>query len=153
MGWRFTDESVIGAGHWYLNWGDPFSERFVTLTDVIQIADNPVWCRREHAMIVTKIVSGVGNLLDDMRGMYHRDGTQVRIGAGTPMEFTVLRAHQAVQHALALLVDALVECRRGPVERALTADQQPASLIAFTMSDALNCCYQLAMRLPQASGE
>lgn len=148
MEWRFIDESVIGVGHWYLNWGDPVNERLVSLTDVIQIADNPVWCLREHTTILTRIVEGVEDLLDDMGGMYEPGGTPVRLGAGTPMEFTVLRAHHAVQHALALLVDAMVECRKGPIRQALTADPLLASVLAFTMSDALNCCYRLAMHLP-----
>lgn len=153
MEWRFIDESLVGVGHWYLDWGDPINERLVTLTHVIQIADNPVWCLREHTSILTAIVEGVEDLLDDMGGMYHQDGSPVRLGPGTPMEFTVLRAHQAVEHALALLVDALVECRKGPVQVALTADPDLSAKLAFTMSDALNCCYRLAMHLQQPDPE
>lgn len=151
MEWRFTYDSVIGVGHWYLNWGDPLSEQLVTLADVIQIADNPVWCLREHTAILNRIVTAVEDLLEDMSGMTNSDGSPARLVPSSPMVFTVARAQGAVQHALALLVDAIVECRKGPIEQAVSSDQALAASLAFTMAEALNCIFRLGTHLPAQS--
>ena len=145
--WRFVEDSLIGVGHWYLNWGNPIDEQLVTLTQVIQVADNPVWCLREHCAILLRIIGAAEGLLEDMRGLYDPDGAPVKLASGSPMEHTVLRAHHAVQHALALLVDAMVECRKGPIERALRQDPGLASELAFATADAVNCVYRLSVHL------
>ncbi|MGQ0616578.1 MAG: hypothetical protein ACT4PW_06235 [Acidimicrobiia bacterium] len=147
--WRFTEGSVLSVGHWYLDWGDPEGETLLTLTQVIHASDNPVWCLREHAQVLGRIVAGAEDLVADLAGLGHDEhGAPIRMGESSPMVPSVLRAHRSIHHALALLVDALVECRKGPVENALRADADLASSLAFSMSDAVNCCYRLELHFP-----
>ena len=49
-------------------------------------------------------------------------------------------------------VDALVECRKGPVQMAMQTNQTLASDLAFALSDAVNCCYRLERHLPLYEG-
>jgi len=146
--WRFSEGSVLSIGHWYLDWGDPQKETLLTLTQVIHASDNPIWCLREHANVLGRIVNGAEELLADLGGLGTADGLPVRLARSSPIVGSVLRAHHSTQHALALLVDALVECRKGPVERALRSDGELGMSLTFSMSDAVNCCYRLEGHLP-----
>jgi len=147
--WRFSEGSVLSIGHWYLDWGDPQNETLLTLTQVIHASDNPVWCLREHANVMMRIVDGAEELLVDLAGLgTAEDGSPVRLAQSSPIVGSVLRAHHSIQHALALLVDALVECRKGTVERALRGDSVLGMSLTFSMSDAVNCCYRLEGHLP-----
>ena len=150
MEWHFNEGSVLSIGHWYLDWGDPEHETLLTLTQVIYASDNPIWCLKEHAIVLRRIISAAEDLLADLAGLGHgEDGMPARLLRDSPMVTSVLRAHHAVHHAMALLVDALVECRKGPVENAMLADATLSSSLAFVLSEAVNCTYRLEMRLPR----
>ena len=146
--WRFTDQSLFGFGNWYLDWGDSDRERLVTLSDVVQLSDNPAWCLREHSGILGKISGAVDDLLDDLAGLSVPDGEEVQLRRGTPMSVTVRRAYAALQHATVLLADAMVECRKGALEHAMRQDPLLSSGVAFALSDGMNGCYRLARYLP-----
>lgn len=150
--WRFSEGSVLSIGHWYLNWGDPTGEMLLTLTQVIHESDNPIWCLREHADVMNRIVDGAEELLVDLTGLGTVNDQPVRLSAASPMVGSVFRAHRSMHHALALMTDALVECRKGPVEMAMQTDRALASEILFAMSDTLNSCYRLESHLPLIDG-
>lgn len=145
--WRFVEDSLIGVGHWYLHWGDPVDEQCVTLSQVIHLIDNAVWCLREHCAILGRIVAAAEDVLGDLGGLRGVDGEPAQLGPGSPMEHTVQSAMRAVQHALALLVDAMVEHRKGPVERALLEDPRLAAELAFATAEAINCAFRLSLHL------
>ena len=146
--WRFTDGSVLGSGHWFVDWGDPISERRITLTELIHVSDNPVWCLREHTNIMKQIVDAADDVIADIVGVVDDYGQPAMLVASSPMELAARRTASALQHSLALLVDALVECRKGPMRDALDRDFAFASDVAFVMSDALNCTWRIAQQLP-----
>ncbi len=150
--WRFSEPSVLSIGHWYLEWGDPNEETLLTLTQVIRASDNPIWCLREHAAVLTRIIDGAEDLIADLAALDIGAEGPVRLLQSSPMVASVLRAHNSVQHALALLVDALVECRKGPVQMAMQTNQTLASDLAFALADAVNCCYRLERHLPLYEG-
>jgi len=146
--WRFPEQSLLAIGNWYLDWGDPERERLVTLSDLIKLSDNPAWCIREHADILGRVVAAVDDLLADLLGLSTSQGEVLRLVEGSPMAFTAVRAYQALQHAIALLVDALVECRKGALEELMRRDPMLSSTVAFALSDAMNGCYRLALHFP-----
>lgn len=150
--WRFSEPSVLSIGHWYLEWGNPNEEALLTLTQVIQASDNPIWCLREHAAVLARIIDGAEDLLADLASVDGGSDAPMRLVQSSPMVASVIRAHNSIQHALALLVDALVECRKGPVQMAMQTNQTLASDLAFALSDAVNCCYRLERHLPLYEG-
>ena len=149
MEWRFEEGSVLSIGHWYLNWGDPLDEHILTLTQVIQVTGNAVWCFREHAKVLDRIIEGVEPLLADLASLgVDEDGFPNRLAQHSAIVVSVVRAYNAVHHALSLLVDALVEYRHGSFRTQLAADGSLAADLTFAMGEAVNCGYLLEQHLP-----
>jgi len=146
--WRFTDDSMLSIGHWYESYGDPANEALLTLTQVIRMTDNPVWCLSEHTKVLRQVVSAANDLLTNLdEAMPSSDDESNAIDVTTPMGNSILRAHQAVQHVSMLLVDALVECRKGRMDAALRADPALGTEVIYGLSDAVNIQAWLASRV------
>ena len=145
---------MLSVGHWYEAFGDPANEALLTLTQVIRMTDNPVWCLTEHARVTRQVVAAANDLLTSLDESLPAgpDGT-VQIDAMTPIGTSVLRAHQAVQHVSMLLVDALVECRKGRMDTALRADPGFCTEVVYALADALNTQAWLASRVRYSSDD
>ncbi len=149
ISWHFTEETVFSPGFWYVDWGDPVNEGIVTLTQAVSMADTPMWCIHEHALVLGRIVKAADALLDDLDRALDDDVDVARpVAADSPLAGTVLSAYQSLHHAYILLVDALVECRKGRLERDLRAQREEAAELCLVMADAYNAILQLRRRLP-----
>ena len=139
---------MLSVGHWYEAYGDPANESLLTLTQVIRLTDNPVWSLTEHAKIVRQVVAAANDLLTSLDDAVPAgpDGSNA-IDVTSPMGTSVLRAHQAVQHVTMLLVDALVECRKGRMDMAFSVDPGLCRDVIYGLSDAINTQAWLASRV------
>jgi len=146
--WRFTEESLLSIGHWYEAFGDPSNEALLTLTQVIRLTDNPVWCLTEHARVLRQIVTAANDLLGSLdEAMPTNPDGSGTVAPDTPMGLSIRRAYQAVQHATMLLVDGLVECRKGRMETALRTDPRLCAEVVYALADAVNTQAWLMSRL------
>ncbi len=149
ISWHFTEESVFSPGFWYVDWGDPVHEGVITLTQAVNMADTPMWCIHEHALVLRRIITAAEGLLDDLDQALSHDFDEPRpVAADSPLFGTVLAAHRSLHHAYVLLVDALVECRKGRLERDLRAQREEAAELCLVMADAYNTTLHLRRRLP-----
>lgn len=149
ISWHFTEESVFSPGFWYVDWGDPVHEGIITLTQAVSMSDTPMWCIHEHALVLRRIIDGAERLLDDLDQALSHDFDEPRpVTADSPLAGTVLSAYRALHHAYILLVDALVECRKGRLERDLRAQREEAAELCLVMADAYNTTLHLRRRLP-----
>jgi hypothetical protein len=139
--WRYVDESRIGLGSWFHEYGDPMRESRLTLTQVVQMSDDPVWCVREHAKVMADITEHLLGLLNDIEASYPQSAViegEISVDRDSPMAATLLQGHHALQYVVVLLVDALVECRRGRLEMALFNDRDLAATVLFALAEAQN---------------
>lgn len=139
--WRYVDETRIGLGSWFHEYGDPVHETRLTLTQVVQLSDDPVWCVREHVKVIGEITEHVLGLLRDIEGFHPQSAViqgDVRVERDSPMAVTLLQGYQALQNVVVLLVDALVECRRGRLEMALFNDRDLAATTLLALAEAKN---------------
>lgn len=136
--WRFTEDTRLSIGHWYEAFGDPANEALLTLTQVIRITDNPVWCLSEHGRVVRQVVTAAEELIRNLDEAMPESADSGWINVATPMGQSVLNAHNAVRHVTMLLVDALVECRKGRMDAALHQDAALAADTLCVLADALN---------------
>lgn len=136
--WRFTEDTRLSIGHWYEAFGDPANESLLTLTQVIRITDNPVWCLTEHAGVVRQVVTAADELIRNLDEAMPDSAESGGIDVATPMGQSVLNAHNAVRHVTMLLIDALVECRLGRMDSALRNDAALAADTLYVLADALN---------------
>ncbi len=150
--WRFTEESRLSIGHWYEAFGDPANEALLTLTQVIHITDNPVWCLSEHTNVVRQVIAAADELIRNLDEAMPDSAESGGIGVGTPMGQSVLNAHNAVRHVTMLLIDALVECRKGRMDSALRQDPRLAADTMYALADALNTQAWLASSLRYEPG-
>lgn len=149
ISWHFTEESVFSPGFWYVDWGDPANEGIITLTQAVQMADTPMWCIHEHGLVLRRIIAAAESLLDDLDQALSHDFDEPRpVAPDSPLFGTVLAAYRSLHHAYVLLVDALVECRKGRLERDLRAQREEAAELCLVMADAYNCTLHLRRRLP-----
>ena len=146
--WRFTEESMLSIGHWYEAFGDPANEALLTLTQVVRLTDNPVWSLTEHARVLRQVLTAANALLSSLDEAIPAgpEGTDA-IDATTPIGTSILRAHQAVQHMSMLLIDALVECRKGRMDMAFRTDPGLCTEVIYVLADALNIQAWLASRV------
>ena len=152
--WRFTEDSKLSIGHWYEAYGDPVNEALLTLTQVIRMTDNPVWSLTEHARVTRQVVTAANDLLSSLdEAMPAGPDGSATIDATTPIGNSILRAHQAVQHVAMLLVDALVECRKGRMDAALRVDPAFCTEVIYALSDAINTQAWLASRVRYPSDD
>jgi hypothetical protein len=139
--WRYVDESRIGLGSWFHEFGDPIHESRLTLAQVVRLSDDPVWCVREHVQVMADITEHVLGLLNDIEAAYPQaaviEGT-IRVDRDSPMAATLLQGHLALQNVIVLLVDALVECRKGRLEMALFNDRTLSATMLLTLAEAMN---------------
>ncbi|MGH9226125.1 MAG: hypothetical protein ACRD2W_20600 [Acidimicrobiales bacterium] len=146
--WRFTEDTMLSVGHWYEAYGDPANEALLTLTQVIRMTDNPVWCLHEHTKVLRKVVGAANDLLTSLDEAMPTDpGDDNSIDVTTPIGTSILRAHQALQHVAMLLVDALVECRKGRMDAAFRVDPGLCTEVIYGLSDAINTQAWLAHRV------
>jgi hypothetical protein len=149
ISWHFTEESVFSPGFWYVDWGDPVNEGIVTLTQAVSMADTPMWCIHEHGLVLRRIIKASESLLDDLDQALSHDFDEPRpVAADSPLAGTVLSAYQSLHHTYILLVDALVECRKGRLERDLRNQRDEAAELCLVMADAYNTILHLRRRLP-----
>ena len=149
ISWHFTEESVFSPGFWYVDWGDPVNEGIVTLTQAVSMSDTPMWCIHEHGLVLRRIIAAAESLLDDLDQALSHDFDEPRpVAADSPLAGTVLSAYQSLHHTYILLVDALVECRKGRLERDLRAQREEAAELCLVMADAYNTILHLRRRLP-----
>jgi hypothetical protein len=116
-------------------------ESRLTLTQVVQMSDDPVWCVREHAKVMSDITEHLLGLLNDIEAAYPQAAViqgEISVDRDSPMAATLLQGHQALQYVVVLLVDALVECRRGRLEMALFNDRELAATVLFALAEAQN---------------
>jgi hypothetical protein len=139
--WRYVDESRIGLGSWFHEYGDPVLESRLTLTQVVQLSDDPVWCVREHVKVTRDITEHVLGLLGTIEASYPQsaviEGT-IQVDRSSPMAATLVQGHLALQNVVLLLIDAVVECRKGRLEMALFNDKDLAATMLFALSEAMN---------------
>jgi hypothetical protein len=139
--WRYVDDSRIGLGSWFHEYGDPVLESRLTLTQVVHLSDDPVWCVREHVKVTKDITEHVLGLLNTIEESYPQsaaiEGT-IRVDRDSPMAATLLQGHLALQNVVLLLIDALVECRHGRLEMALFNERDLAATMLLTMAEAMN---------------
>lgn len=150
--WRFTEGSALSVGHWYYEWGDVENESLLTLAEVMRVSDNPVWCLREHVRVLSQINDATLVLVGDITEALPLQESGGRVSHDSPLARSLAGAHQALHHAVALLIDALVECRKGRLEAGLRDDAELASATAFAIADALNSTHvleQLLIREPE----
>lgn len=146
--WRFTEDTILSIGHWYEAYGDPAGESLLTLTQVIRLTDNPVWCLTEHTKVLRQVIQAANDLLTSLDEAIPGSAEEGNaIDVTSPMGNSVLRAHQAVHHVSMLLVDALVECRRGRMDAAFRADPSLCTEVIYGLSDAVNTQAWLASRV------
>lgn len=148
--WRFSTGSVLDDGNWFIDHGDPVNEGILSLKQVIQISDDPVFCLIEHMRIQDRIVAAAVSLLRDLdAALPAADGRRAgRLAADSPLVGSLLRARSAMQHVLLQAVDGLVECRKGRIEQALLADAPLATEVLFSLATAQNTMWWLEARLP-----
>ncbi len=149
ISWHFTEGSVFSPGFWYRDWGDPAHEAVITLAQAVSLADTPMWCIHEHGLVLRRIIDAAEALLDDLDQALGPDWDEPRpVQPDSPLFATVLNAHRALHHAHIVLVDALVECRKGRLERDLRAQRDEAADLCLVMADASNTILHLRRRLP-----
>lgn len=149
ISWHFVEDSVFSPGFWYVDWGDPANEALITLTQAVRMSDTPMWCIHEHALVMRRIIKGAEGLLADLDDALGDDTDEPRpVSPESPLAETVVAASQSLHHAYVLLVDALVECRKGRLERDLRAQRDEAADLALVMADAFNALLHLRRRLP-----
>ena len=139
--WRYVDDSRIGLGSWFHEYGDPKLESQLTLTQVVQLSDDPVWCVREHVKVTRDITEHVLELLNTIEASYPQSAAiegKVRVDRASPMAATLVQGHLALQNVVLLLIDALVECRKGRLEMALYNDRDLAATMLLTLAEAMN---------------
>jgi hypothetical protein len=139
--WRYVDGSRIGLGSWFHEYGDPVHESRLTLSQVVRLSDDPVWCVREHGKVMADITGHVLGLLKDIEASYPQAAViegQIRVDRESPMAQTLVQGHLALQNVVLLLVDALVECRKGRLEMALFNDRELSADILLTLAEAMN---------------
>jgi hypothetical protein len=139
--WRYVDDSRIGLGSWFHEYGDPVLESRLTLTQVVQLSDDPVWCVREHVKVTRDITEHVLGLLNTIESSYPQsaviEGT-IRVDRSSPMAATLVQGHLALQNVVLLLIDALVECRTGRLEMALFNERDLAASMVLALAEAMN---------------
>ena len=146
--WRFTEDSKLSIGHWYEAYGDPINESLLTLTQVIRMTDNPVWCLTEHTKVLRQVAGAANDLLSSLdEAMPTGPDGSGAVDVTSPMGNSILRAHQALQHVTMLLVDALVECRKGRMDAAFRVDPALCTEVIYGLSDAINTQAWLASRV------
>lgn len=139
--WRYVDQSRIGLGSWFHEFGDPQRESRLTLTQVVQMSDDPVWCVREHVKVMRDITEHVLSVLNDIEAAYPQAAViegDVRVDRSSPMAGTLMQGHLALQNVVLLLVDALVECRKGRLEMALFNDRELSATVLMALAEAMN---------------
>jgi hypothetical protein len=139
--WRYVDESRIGLGSWFHEFGDPVHESRLTLTQVVRLSDDPVWCVREHVKVIGDITEHVLGLLRDIEASYPQAAViegEVRVDRDSPMARTLVQGQMALQNVVLLLVDALVECRKGRLEMALFNDRELSAISLLALAEAMN---------------
>lgn len=147
--WVYAEPSRLGGGNWFEAWGDPLHERRVTLTTVVIASDDPIWCVRTHAQVLADMAADATELLDDLDRAFPDEAAagEAVVTPDSPLGVSLLRAHRALSHAVALLVDALVECRRGRLDVALHGDPDCSGDVVFSLAEAVNLQLWIAHRI------
>jgi hypothetical protein len=148
--WRYLNESRIAPGSWFLEYGDPEHEAQLSLTQVVLASDDPVWCIREHANVMRETTTAVLELLDEITGAFPPSDAirgEVQVARDSPMAASLIQGHQALQHVIVLLVDALVECRKGRLEMALYNQKDLAADVLHSLAEAMNAQMWVAQSL------
>ena len=139
--WRYVDGSRIGLGSWFHEYGDPIHESRLTLSQVVLLSDDPVWCVREHVKVMSDITEHVLGVLRDIEQSYPQAAViegSIRVDRDSPMAGTLVQGHLALQNVVVLLVDALVECRKGRLEMALFNDRELSATVLLALAEAMN---------------
>lgn len=149
ISWHFTEDSVFSPGFWYRDWGDPHNEAIITLAQAVSLADTPMWCIHEHGLVLRRIIDAAEALLEDLDQALGHDFDEPRpVQPDSPLFGTVLGAYRSLHHCYVVLVDALVESRRGRLERDLRNQREEAADLCMVMADAYNTTLHLRRRLP-----
>ena len=147
--WRYEDDSRLNGGNWFENHGDPATERCLTLTAVVMSVDDPVCCVTAHAGVLRELVETAGALLADLDDAFPEEAAAgaPMVSADSPLGSSLVRAHRALTHAIALMVDALVECRLGRLEMTLFNNPTLCGDVLFSLAEAVNTQFWITHRI------
>lgn len=152
--WRYEDDSRLNGGNWFENHGDPVEERCLTLTSVVQAVDDPVWCIRAHAGVLTELCETAGALLADLDAAFPEQAAagEPVVSVDSPLGLSLVQAHRSLTHAVALMVDALVECRLGRLEMTLFNNPTLSGDVLFALAEAVNLQFWISHRIHLPDG-
>ena len=147
--WRYDDDSRLSGGNWFENYGDPVDEKLLTLTSVVMAVDDPVWCVGAHAGVLRELCETAGELLADLDAAFPEEAAagDPMVSLDSPRGASLRRAHRSLTHAVALMVAALVECRRGRLEMALYNNPSLSGDVLFALAEAVNLQFWISHRI------
>jgi hypothetical protein len=148
--WRYAnDDSRIDGGNWFENWGDPLEERCLTLTNVVMATKDPVWCIKVHGQVIADLCQTANALLADLDAAFPSEAQQgeAMVAIDSPLGNSLLRVHRSLTHAVALMVDALVECRKGRLEMTLYNNPALCGDVLFALAEATNLQFWITHRI------